>query len=88
MYFTVAVLVLLVGTVVNAAPISHTIKMNVSDVEESPLPAFFFLEVRVERKEGKSIFVHVCSLGRAGQQSFVVAPRGLIFFFFSCFLFF
>lgn len=30
----------------------------------------------------------MCSLGRAGQQSFVVAPRGLIFFFFSCFLFF
>ena len=27
-----------------ASPTTHTIKMNVSDVYESPLPAFFFLE--------------------------------------------
>lgn len=57
MYFTVAVLVLLVGTVVNAAPISHTIKMNVSDVEESPLPAFFFLEVRARWKKRGKIYL-------------------------------
>ena len=60
MHFTVAVLVLLVGTVVNAAPISHTIKMNVSDVEESPLPAFFFLEVRALKQKRENLSSYTC----------------------------
>ena len=38
----VAALSMLLG--VHAAPHKHTLLMNVSNVYESPLPAFFFLE--------------------------------------------